>query len=271
MMFPSCEMVSSIVHEGDVVAKAGSHKLYSSEIESMIPHDLAPEDSTAFVHQYINLWATEQLYQDIAEKELGKADKDVSKELEDYRRALLKYRYEQSYVNQRLDTTITESQINKYFDFHKDQFTLSTPIVKARFAVIGTKSRYMSEIRKHLAVEEDGPIETLDTLAVASTLRYLDYGEKWIDASVVAREFGMDYNSFLSARRNGYVEKSDGEGNTLIAYVRDIVNGGQPGPVEYYSERIKDIILSTRKQALLSSLEENLLKQAKAEGKFEIY
>lgn len=271
IMFPSCDWVSSIVHEGDVVAKAGAHKLYDTDIKAVIPSGLSPADSTALALQYINRWATEQLYQDIALKELDKADKDVSKELEDYRRALLKFRYEQSYINQRLDTTITETQVQKYFDTHKEQFTLQSPVIKARFAVIGAKSPYISQIRNYVSSDDDDGFESVDTLAVVSTLRYVDFGGRWVDASVVAREFGMDAQAFLSARRNGFVEKVDDSGNALIAYVRDIVQGGQTGPVEYYVDRIKDIILSTRKQALLSSLEEDLLKQAKASGEFEIY
>ena len=273
LMFPSCETVSSFVHEGDVVAKAGSHRLYTTDIASFLPKGLSPEDSTALVTQYITSWATEQLYMDMAQKELGKEDLDVSKELEDYRRALVKYRYEQSYVNQRLDTTITDTQIQKYYDAHKDQFVLTVPVVRARFAQVDGKSPYLAQVRKYLAAgTEDGQdFESIDTLAVSSARIYKDYGDRWIGVAEIAGEFGMDGQAFLSARRNGYVEKTDEDGNRLIAYVRDIVQSGQNGPVEYFADRIKDIILSTRKQALLASLEQNLLKQAKASGEFEIY
>ena len=53
------------------------------------------------------------LFMDMAETELSKGEKDVSREIESYRRSLLKYRYEQKYVNQRLDTAVTEADIEK--------------------------------------------------------------------------------------------------------------------------------------------------------------
>ena len=46
---------------------------------------------------------------------------------------------------------------------------------------------------------------------------------------------------------------------------------GETGPVEYYDSRIRDIILSTRNQALLSDLEQDLLDKAKKQENFEIY
>ena len=70
---------------------------------------------------------------EVAEKELSKSEKNVDKELEDYRRSLLKYRYEQKYVNQRLDTAVTDAQIEKYYEAHIETFKLSLPIAKARF------------------------------------------------------------------------------------------------------------------------------------------
>ena len=96
---------------GKRVARIGTHVLYESEIDKLMPDGISAEDSIDMVEQYINSWAMEHLYEDLANRELSKSDLDVSKELDAYRRSLLKYRYEQSYVNQRLDTVITEDDI----------------------------------------------------------------------------------------------------------------------------------------------------------------
>ena len=42
-------------------------------------------------------------------------------------------------------------------------------------------------------------------------------------------------------------------------------------PEEYCEERIKDIIISGRKHKLLTTLEQDLIEDAKAKEKFEIY
>ena len=131
----SCKTITSFVHDGRVVAKIGNHKLYASDLNAYIPDSASPEDSTRLALQYINSWASDMAFIDVAEKELSKSEKNVDKELEDYRRSLLKYRYEQKYVNQRLDTAVTDAQIEKYYEAHIETFKLSLPIAKARFRI----------------------------------------------------------------------------------------------------------------------------------------
>lgn len=260
-----------MVHEGEVVAEAGSHKLYSVELESYIPKGISSEDSLKLAQQFIQNWAIERLYEDVAETELSKIDQDVSKELENYRRSLLKYRYEQSYVNQRLDTLITDAQIGEYYDSHQEQLKLKRPIVRARYATVYKDSPNLSKVKKELSVEDEDGMVVADSLLIMSTIRNTNFGGRWVEATLLAREFGSDYETILSEMKNGYIERKDEEGNSCIAYVYEIVKAGQVGPEEYYRDRIKDIILSARKQELLVVLERELLESAQEQGNYVIY
>ena len=112
---PSCRAISSLLHDDEVVAQVGDMKLYRAELDALIPKGLSAEDSTGLARQYINTWASDLVYLGIAEKQLSKAEKDVSRELEDYRKSLLKYRYEQLYVNERLDTAVTDEMVDEYY------------------------------------------------------------------------------------------------------------------------------------------------------------
>lgn len=267
----SCKAISSFVHDGEVVAKAGEHKLYVSDVEQYIPKGLPPEDSTRLAQQYINSWATGVLFNDIADRELSKAEKDVSRELDDYRSSLLKYRYEQKYVNQRLDTAITTAQIQKYYEDHIENFKLTIPIVKARFMSISGDSPNFSEIRKKMASKDADDRAMADSIAGISALRFTNYNDAWVDAVTLAREFGMDYLSMLSEVKNGFVEKKDDKGIVYLAHISEMMKSGTTGPVEYFDGRIRDIILSARKQALLTSLERDLLEKARSQEDFVIY
>ena len=80
----SCRAIGDFIHDGDVAASVGAHKLYLSELEAFIPNGVSPEDSTRLAEQYIRSWATGCLYADMAEQQLSKSEKDVSRELEDY-------------------------------------------------------------------------------------------------------------------------------------------------------------------------------------------
>ena len=127
----SCQLVqrfregTSELLRGEVVARVGKHKLYQSELLSYIPAGVGPEDSAALATRYINAWAEDLLLLDMAQEQLSKADKDVKDELEEYRRTLLKYRYQQLYILQRLDTLITDEEIERYYNDNKDNKLLA--------------------------------------------------------------------------------------------------------------------------------------------------
>ena len=270
----SCETVTSFVRElryGQLVAKVGSHRLYASELASYIPDSASPEDSTRLALQYINTWASDQLFTDVAERELSKSEKNVDSELEDYRHSLLKYRYEQKYVNQRLDTAVTKAQIEKYYDDHAENFKLSLPIAKAVYMNISADSPNLEIIKKKMRSDKPEARIEADSIAFSSAFRYTDFGDRWVDLVKLSREVGTDYGTLLSQVRDGYAELPDGNGNLNIVYFFSLMRAGQTGPVEYFEEQIRDIILSTRKQALLSRLERDLIENARNQENFVIY
>lgn len=271
ILVSSCQMVKDFIHDDDVVAQVGQHKLFRTELEAIIPDGLAQEDSLNLADRYIRSWASEQLYLDMASEQLSKSEKDVSKELDAYRNSLLKYRYEQRYVNERLDTTVTHTDVEEYYEGHKDLFILDVPILKARFLDIMQDSPNLETIRKKMASTEYEDIVETDSLTYSSALKYADYSDRWINAVTLAREFGTDYGTMLSNLSGSYIEINEGRGDVKIAYVLQMQKAGTLAPIDYCEERIKDIIISNRKHQLLSTLEQDLLDDAIAKEKFVIY
>ena len=143
----SCQMVHRVTDSaaelfGDaVVARVGEHRLMRSELAVYIPAGVSSEDSVGLSQQYIKAWAEELLFLDMAESRLSKEEQDVSKELEEYRRTLLKYRYEERYINERLDTLISDEEVRNYYQAHTDKFLVDRPLLKTRYMVIPADSR----------------------------------------------------------------------------------------------------------------------------------
>ena len=267
----SCERISNFIHDDEVVAKVGREKLYRSQLENYIPSGLSSEDSTNLALQYIKSWATEKLFVGLADSQLSKSEKDVTKELEEYRNSLLRFRYEQRYLNERLDTVITYSEIETYYNEHKDLFILDVPIVKARFLDIMNDSPNRERIVKRMSSSDYDDLVEADSLAYSSALKYFDYSDRWITAVALAKEFGTDYATMLSGLKNGYIEVDSGNGDLQVAYICDIRRGGTLAPIEYCEDRIRDIILSNRKHALFTDLERDLLDDALDKQNFVIY
>ena len=271
LVMASCQAFKDFIHDDDVIAEVGVHKLYRADLEAVVPDGLAVEDSTNIADQYIRRWASEQIYLDMASEQLSKSEKDVSKELDAYRNSLLKYRYEQRYVNERLDTTVTRSDIEEYYEGHKDLFILDVPILKARYLDIMQDSPNLETIRRKMSSSKYEDIVEADSLAYSSALKYADHSEEWINAVTLAREFGTDYGTMLSKLTNSFIEIQEERGDVKIAYVLSMQKAGTLAPLDYCEERIKDIIISNRKHRLLSDLEQSLLEDAVAREKFKVY
>ena len=268
----SCNWVSDLIHDGEVVARIGKHKLYRSELAGFIPHDASPEDSARLAGQYINTWAKEILFVDLAGEQLSRTDSDVTTEVEDYRRSLLKYRYEQQYLHERLDTVVAASEIESYYQDHQDLFALQVPIVRARFLDVLKESADLESLRKMMSADKEEGQAMVDSLAFGSALRYADRSGEWLDMPVYAKYFGYDYGTVLSKLRpDGFIVMDEGEADVKIGYVCEMRKPGTVAPLEYCTDRIREIILSNRKHALLAGLEQDLLKDALEQEKLIIY
>jgi hypothetical protein len=268
----SCNWVSDLIHDDEVVARIGKHKLYRSELAGFIPHDASPEDSAKLAGQYINTWAKEILFVDLAGERLSKTDGDVTREVEDYRRSLLKYRYEQQYLQERLDTVVAAPEIEAYYQEHQDLFILQVPVVRARFLDILKESADLEPLKKLMSSDEEEELALADSVAFSSALRWADRSGEWLDMPVYAKYFGVDYGTVLSKLKgDGFIVMDEGEGDVKVGYVCEMRKPGTVAPLEYCTDRIREIILGNRKHALLAGLEQDLLKDALEQEKLIIY
>ena len=273
----ACQMVHRVSDSaaelfGDgVVARVGEHRLMRSELADYIPAGVSSEDSLSLAQRYINAWAEEHLFMDMAASRLSKEEQDVSKELEEYRRTLLKYRYEERYINERLDTLISDEEVRNYYKEHKDKFLVDRPLLKTRYMIIPAESRSLQKIKELMSSDDAMDAIAADSLAFTAALRYVDSSDNWLDAILLARDLGTDEVSMMKALKNRFIELKGDDGNLRVAYVVDIVQKGNPAPLDYCEERIKDILLSSRKHDLVSGLERDLLNDALVKGKFVIY
>jgi hypothetical protein len=144
-------------------------------------------------------------------------------------------------------------------------------VVRARYLNIASDSPALKPLRKMMKSSDPNVLIEADSVAYSAALKFMTWNNEWVDVASLAGEFGIDYNSLLNSLSGGWVEQKDTLGNIHLAYVNDIIMDGQPAPVEYSAPVIKDMIISARKQNLVLNLEQDLLKDARENGKFVIY
>lgn len=261
----------SFLHDDKLVAVAAGKKLYKSQVVKYIPHGLPEEDSLKLAGEYIHSWAAELIMNEMADLQLSKQEKDVSAELEDYRSSLLKYRYEQHYIADRLDTVVTEDQIKSHYEAQPQLYALEVPILKVRYMRIPAQSSMRDDLVRMLTSSDADNLVLLDSLSRIYADKYSDFGGKWTDIVSLAREYGMDYGELIASMKDSRIDITDSQGIEHISFVTDYIPGGKTAPLEYCIDRIRNVIISQRRYVLSSTLERELLDDAKKKGNFTIY
>lgn len=265
----SCRLYDSLF-KGDVVARAGRDVLYRSDVEALNITGFSPEDSARIVERYIVSWAKSRLLLDMAQSQLSKADRDVEAQLEEYRQQLLVYRYEQQYVEQRLDTAVTDQEYMDFYEANPASFVTHVPLMKGWYIKVSDDSPNLNPIKSiyRSRVEEDR--DRLGQLCYTSAEKYYFF-EDWVGLDAVVEGAGLDVQELARVLDNrSFIEKNF-LGYTYLISVDDYVPAGSLAPYEYCRERIRNHILNRRKQELIASLERNLLNDAIVSEKFVIY
>ena len=102
---------SSGSDDSPVVARVYDSELHQGDLQGLVPAGLAPEDSAVIVNNYVEQWIRQAV---ILEKAKRNVDNDFARELQEYRNNLLVYAYERQIVDQLLDTTVSEAQVEEY-------------------------------------------------------------------------------------------------------------------------------------------------------------
>lgn len=265
----SCRLYDRLF-KGDAVARVGKDVLYRSDVENLNIKGFSPEDSARMVERYIQSWAKDRLLLEMAESRLSKADRDVEAQLEEYRQQLLVYRYEQQYVEQRLDTVVTEAEYRMFYDANPQSFETHVPLMRGVYIKISDNSPNLNPIKSlyRTRVEEDR--DRLGQLCYTSADKYYIFDD-WVSLEVIAEEAGMELQEVAGILDDrSYMERSR-MGYTYLVSVSDYVHAGSLAPYGYCRPRIRDVILSRRKQELITSLERNLLNDAIGSDKLIIY
>lgn len=272
LVLTSCEQIRSSWHSHDLrIAKVGSEVLYESDLKGLIPQGASPQDSSVMVEQYVRSWALGRLMLRKAEEKLPKNEKDVSEQIEQYRRELLAFRYEKYYVEEKLNTQVSEEEMLSYYQENENSFIFPYSVVKARVITILTKSPYFDMIKNTYMVTDRSGIEELEEVCYTSAEKYNNFGGAWVPASALAKELRMDVGTCESLIAKGCSIVREEGIFTLFAFIESRVEPDRVSPFEYNKGRISESIISKRKQELLNKLERDLLIEAKDNKILKIY
>ncbi|MBN2757216.1 MAG: hypothetical protein JXR51_08570 [Bacteroidales bacterium] len=240
------------------VARVYGDYLYVSDLEEIIPDGVSPEDSLNRVKSYIDFWVKRQAIMKTAEMNLIEEQKDVTEELEDYRMKLLIFRYKQKFIEQNLDTVVTDSQIEQFYNENQAEFLVGQPVIKALYIKILKTTTNLEMVKRLYRSSRERDIEQLSDYCVQNATKYNDFNNEWIYFKDLLIDIPIrvdNQEEYLKSKN--YIEVED----SVFSYFASIKNyrlKNSIAPLVFVQGNIQSVILNKRKQKLIDDLENNI-------------
>ena len=129
---PSCSYFKKKDIISPPLARVFETYLYKNDIEDLVPPGSSAEDSVILVKSFIDAWVKKQLFLNKADENLFDEQiyRKIENQMEDYRASLIIYAYESELIRQKLDTFVSGSDIEKYYNEHLSLLKLKDDILK---------------------------------------------------------------------------------------------------------------------------------------------
>lgn len=259
-------------HMDDIpIATVGDKTLYRSELVGVVPKGQSSQDSITIIKSYIDKWIRKELLIQKAELNLTDIEKDVDKEIEEYRSSLLIYRYEQSLVNQKLDTIIHENEIEDYYDNYQENFKLADALVKAVLVKVPLSAPKIDNVEKWLKSTKQEDIRQLEGYCFQYAKTYDYFNNDWVSFSQLLQLVPIevsDKNQFLNSKRDFQAKDSI---FAYIVHIKEYKPSGSIPPLKFVQNNIREIILNKRKLKFINELENNIFTDALSRKQFKIH
>ncbi len=254
------------------LAEVGKDILYYDQIPKLIQHGINEPDSVAIIQNYIHKWAKRRLMLKKAEQNISpELITDIAQQLEETRANLLIYQYQQQIMLEKMDTVITNTDLENYYTVNKNSFMLTSNIVKALFIKLPLETPDLNKIKSLARSNEQNDLQQLETLCFQFAEKFDDFNEDWVPMDRLCVELPGDIDNqenFL--KRNTFFEKKDSTSDYLIS-IRDYRLRSSLAPFEYVREDIKRIIWNSRRIEFLQALENGIYNEALKANSFKIF
>jgi hypothetical protein len=254
------------------LARAGDATLYLDQIENLVQPGTPSTDSSAIIQNYINKWAHREFLLQKAEENLApELKEEIDNQVEEARANLVIYQYQQQMMLERMDTLLSDAELENYYSANSESFLLSSNIIKALFIKLPLETPDLEKIKVLSRSNEQIDIQQLETYCYQFAEKFDDFKEGWIPFNRVSLELPQDVGieeNFL--KRNTFYETRDSTYIYLVT-IRDFRLRSSLAPFEYVRDDIKRIIWNTRRFDFIQSLENGIYNDAIRENNFTIY
>ena len=254
--------------DDDVIAVVDGKALRINDVKRDMPTGITEADSTTFMRMYVENWVLNQLKMKRAEEVLSTSD-DIERLVEGYRQSLMMRQLDQYYIDQTLDTEITDKQIAAYYRANSAAFRLDHNVVKG--VVVKVPKTFRNTTTLTTAIKNSAKAEDwaeLDALAEKHSLSVANMTAQWVSysdfLSNLPTERTRSYNDLITKTTVQQMTSDDAIFHFIIT---DRALKGEIAPMESVESDIRRRLYADRRAEVVAEYEAELKRQSVEQGR----
>lgn len=245
-----------------VIARVYDRYLYADQVTSIVPPGASKADSLMLIRNYVQNWVRQQSVLKRAEDNLDDERKDVERQLEEYRNSLITYIYESELVRQKLDTAVTEKEIEDYYQKNQSSFQLKNNILQVNYFSIPKTAPKQDKVRTWFKSNQPKERKNLEEYCYQFATNYYFNDEEWLLFDDLLKKVPVktyDQEQFL--RNNRFIEIPD-SAVTFFVHIKGFKIKESLSPLSFERDNIRNLILNKRKLDLIKEMEKDAYDDA---------
>ena len=267
VFFGSCSNFSNN-NSNNLVARVGENFLYEDDLPSYVSKD----DSLIKISSFIETWAKEKVLYDLSIINLSQSKRaEIDELVDNYRIDLYINSYKDLIVNSKIDSIVTNEQIDSFYSTNVNNFKLNENLVKYRYVKVPNDNININRIRRYIVRMSEQDRYFLDSLN-------FQFADLKLDDSIwfTERDVISSINFINQNNKSRYFIKDRlftlNESNYINFFiVDDMLKSGNIPPKSYLYDRIKSTIINQRKLDILKDINQEILNDALKSRKYEVY
>lgn len=271
--FASCNYFKKEKNPSDTtkVARVYDKYLYTADLENIVPKGTSSADSLLITKNYIDNWIKQNVILHKAESNLNEKEKNVEEQLQKYRNSLITFIYQRELIKEKLDTVVSQSEIESYYNSNQSNFQLRDNIVKFLFVTLNEKSPKLNKLRDWFKSSSASDRKLLEDYCHQFAIDYFLNDDEWIPFDQCVKKTGIKtYNQEEFLQNNRAFEIADSTNITFVC-IKDFKIKESLSPLSFETENIRNLIINKRKLQLVQEMEKAAYQQALKDNDFEIY
>jgi len=173
-------------------------------------------------------------------------------------------------LKEKLDTIVSDEEIESYYLAHEEMFRLADDIVKAHYIKIDSTTVKNNNLRTWLFSDEDDDFLELEEFCYMHSANfYLE--DNWVYLDELLRQVPIVvYNKEKLLKKKKLIEFYD-SGFLYLVRIVDYKLKDSISPLALERNNIKRIILNNRKIEFLDNLSVDIYQKAKNQNQIEIF